>query len=306
MFDLVVIVDWSGSSTPRAGKDSIWSCVHDARSDERAVANHLTRRAAREHLEQLLISAADQSVLLGFDFSYAYPAGTAAAAGLAGTTPWCAMWDHLAVHVVDDARNANNRFEVAAELNARISAGHGPFWGAPPRRAGESLSAKKAPGFAHPIAAGELAEFRITERRFLDAGLRVASTWQLLGAGSVGSQSLTGIPVVRHLHHHPALRQRSRVWPFDTGFVPDPTGGRAGAIVHAEIWPGSIPLDTSLHEVRDAAQVIGLCRHLAELDRTGDLAPLFAPEMSTTERAIALAEEGWILAAPPAVPTRGG
>ena len=299
MFDLIVIVDWSGSSTPRAGKDSIWSCASDVRTGERAVVNHLTRRAARDHLERLLISAGRRRVLIGFDFSYAYPAGTAAAAGLVGATPWQAMWDHLAAHIVDDERNRNNRFEVAAAFNARISPGHGPFWGVPPRRVAESLSAKKAPGFAHRCADGELQEFRLCERRFLDAGLRVASTWQLLGAGSVGSQSLTGIPVLHRLRHHPALAARSRLWPLETGFVPDPTSGRPDdAVVHAEIWPGSIPLDSTLHSVRDAAQVIGLAEHLAALDRGTELPALFAPELSADEHATALAEEGWILAAP--------
>jgi precorrin-8X/cobalt-precorrin-8 methylmutase len=208
------------------------------------------------------------------------------------------MWDHLAAHIVDDERNRNNRFEVAAALNARISAGHGPFWGSPVRRVGESLSSKKAPGFAHPCAVGDLAEFRIAERRFLDNGMRVAATWQLLGAGSVGSQSLTGIPVLHHLRRHPSLAARSAIWPFETGFVPDPTHGGTDAIVHAEIWPGAIPLDPTLHAVRDAAQVIGLCRHLAALDRDGELGTLFAPELTDTERDVALAEEGWILAAP--------
>lgn len=304
MFDLIVIVDWSGSSAPRAGKDSIWSCAYDTRTGEGAVVNHLTRRAARDHLSGLLTSAVWSRVLIGFDFSYAYPAGTAAAAGLVGASSWQVMWDHLAAHIVDDERNRNNRFEVAGDLNGRISDGHGPFWGAPPRRTGASLSAKKAPGFAHRCALGQLEEFRLCERRFLDAGLRVASTWQLLGAGSVGSQSLTGIPVLHHLRHHPLLVERSLVWPFETGFVADPTSGRADAIVHAEIWPGSIPLDTTLHAVRDAAQVIGLCTHLASIDRHGNLPTLFAPAVSPAEQTTALAEEGWILAAPPpAVPT---
>ena len=210
------------------------------------------------------------------------------------------MWDHLAAHITDDELNRNNRFEVAAVLNARISAGHGPFWGSPPRRVNDSLSARKAPGFAHRGELGDLAEFRVAERRFREAGLRVASTWQLLGAGSVGGQSLTGIPVLHHLRHHPSLSMRSRVWPFETGFVLDPTHGRGDAIVHAEIWPGSIPLDPTLHDVRDAAQVIGLCEHLATLDRAGELAALFAPELADAERDVALTEEGWILAAPAA------
>src|SRR3954469_8388049 len=85
MFDVVVIVDWSGSSTPRLGKDSIWSCVHDVVSGDAPVVNHPTRRGARDHLADVLSGLAGRRVLIGFDFSYAYPAGMAAAAGLTGS-----------------------------------------------------------------------------------------------------------------------------------------------------------------------------------------------------------------------------
>ena len=129
------MVDWSGSARPRLGRDSIWSCVLDADTGSVELANHPTRAAARFAVREVLVAAVDRRVLVGFDFPLGYPAGTAAAAGLEGAAPWRAMWDHLADAVVDDDRNRNNRFEVAAALNARISPSAGPFWGCPPRLA---------------------------------------------------------------------------------------------------------------------------------------------------------------------------
>jgi hypothetical protein len=122
--------------------------------------------------------------------------------------------------------------------------------------------------------------------------------WQLYGNGSVGSQALVGIPVVAALCADPALRARSQVWPFTTGLTDDPTGGRADAIVHAEIWPASITFDGSLHTVRDAAQVLGLARQLDALDGSGALGACFAPPMPEALERTVVEEEGWILGGP--------
>ncbi len=295
LFDVFVMVDWSGSARPRLGRDSIWSCVIDADTRSVELANHPTRTAARFAVREVLVAAVDRRVLVGFDFPLGYPAGTAAAAGLEGAAPWRAVWDHLADTVVDDDRNANNRFEVAAALNARISPSAGPFWGCPPPRQTPTLSMSKAPGFPHLASVGQLPEFRSTEQLLRSRGSYAFSAWQLLGAGSVGSQALLGIPTVAALCADPELRDRSRVWPFTTGFTRDPTEGAADAIVHAEIWPSSVSVDLTRHPVRDAAQVLSLCQHLAGLDRDGRLAALFTPPLSDQHVAVAVAEEGWIL-----------
>jgi hypothetical protein len=119
--------------------------------------------------------------------------------------------------------------------------------------------------------------------------------WQLLGAGSVGSQVLTGIPVVHHLRHHVALRDRARVWPFETGLATTPAADVDDAIVIAEVWPSSIPFDHVDHPVKDARQVIALAHHLAALDAAGSLGPLFVPSLTASEAAAVVAEEGWVL-----------
>ena len=58
----------------------------------------------------------------------------------------------------------------------------------------------------------------LAERRLVDLHIPSAQPcWKLLGAGSVGGQALTGIPVVRALRDDPRWRDEARVWPFETG-----------------------------------------------------------------------------------------
>jgi precorrin-8X/cobalt-precorrin-8 methylmutase len=280
LFDRYVVVDWSASSTPTTGKDSIWSCVFDPATGRHDLENHPTRRRARAHLIDVLRGDRGR-VLIGFDFPYGFPRGFAEAAQLDGPTRWQAAWQHL-------------RFEVAAALNATISDGPGPFWGtSADRHVTPHLSRTKAPGFPH----AQLAEFRANEMATRATGRYPFSVWQLTGAGSVGSQAMTGIPVLSAVRSHPDLAERSMVWPFETGLTADPTGGRDDAIVHAEIWPSGIAVDRARHPVKDAAQVIGLCEHLARQDRAGELAAEFTPDLDPATRRHVLEEEGWIVGA---------
>lgn len=296
LFDRYVVVDWSANSTPKAGKDSIWSCIFDPKLGRQDVVNHRTRHAARTYMTAALIADRGR-VLVGFDFPYGYPTGFAHAAGLVGGRPWMAAWDHLARHLRDEPDNTNNRFELAAQLNAAISDGPGPFWGTTAdRHVTPHLWPTKAPGFPH----GGLTEFRAIERAVRATGRYPFSAWQLTGAGSVGSQAMTGIPVLWSLRWHEDLAHRSVVWPFETGLTNDPAAGRADMIVHAEIWPSSIPVDLTRHAVKDAAQVIGLCQHLARVDASGDLADQFAPDLDAQTAQAVVDEEGWILGAHPA------
>jgi hypothetical protein len=295
LFDLYVVVDWSANSTPKRGADSIWTHVTERDGSAVEPINHPTRADAREYLVNLLQLHPHQRVLVGFDMPYGYPSGFAEAAGLPGNPPWAATWQHLVVNITDDPDNANNRFQVASDMNAAISDGPGPFWGTTsPSHVTSTLSRTKAPGFPH---AG-LAEHRHAEQALLDAGKRPSSVWQLSGAGSVGSQTLMGVPVVHALRHHPSLRSRSAIWPFETGLAPDPTHGKRNAIVHAEIWPSSIGTpDPERHPIKDAAQVSALSEHLAHLDDRGELAALFAPELDDDVARDVVEEEGWIVGA---------
>lgn len=296
LFDAYVVVDWSASSVPKRGADSIWSHVRAPDAAVEPPINHPTRAGAKAYLVEVLASLTGRRVLVGFDLPYGYPAGFAAASGLTGDTPWLATWQHLATHVVDGPDNANNRFEVAAALNAAISDGLGPFWGTTSAaHVGPHLSRTKAPGFPH----GPLAEHRLAELALHRLRLRPFSVWQLAGAGSVGSQTLTGIPVLHSLRTHPLLDDRSAIWPFETGLTSDPCGGRSDAIVHAEIWPSALGRpDPALHPVKDAGQVLALTAHLASCDARGELAAQFAPALDADTAQVVLAEEGWVLGVP--------
>nr|MCU0261302.1 hypothetical protein [Ilumatobacteraceae bacterium] len=233
-FDRYVAVDWSASSRPTAGADSIWIAI--AAPSGAPDLHNVRTRAAAEALLGELVDGADDRVLVGFDFPFGYPAGTAAALGLRGQ-PAEATRRLLVDLVVDDHRNRNNRFDVAGELNRRIGDPAGPFWGRPAHRPVAGLDTTKPRPFAR-------AEYRAAERWCRANGRYPFSCWQLLGAGAVGSQAMLGLPVIERLAERPHVG----IWPFDAG------PGHAGVLL-AEIWPSGFAVDRHLHPVKDAAQV---------------------------------------------------
>ena len=84
IFDRYVIVDWSARNRPVSGKDSVWACVLDA-AGRISTQNPRTRGRAELMIRPALghLVADGERVLVGFDFPYGYPAGLAAALGLA-------------------------------------------------------------------------------------------------------------------------------------------------------------------------------------------------------------------------------
>ncbi len=256
-----------------------------------------TRHEATEHVRARLRHhvTGGRRVLVGFDFPYGYPAGLAARLGLSGA-PWRAVWDTLADVVQDTPENASNRFAAAGGLNRRIGPGPGPFWGCPASQLHDGLTSRAKGLIAFPF--GDLAKLRRTEAAI--AG--VQETWKLSGAGSVGSQALTGIPRVRALRDDPQLAAVSRVWPFETGFTARPVPDRGPFVLHAEIWPGIVPAAEVGHEtattgaIKDQAQVRLMCRWAARHDADGALGAFFAdPGLAPPDRARVDREEGWIL-----------
>jgi len=99
VFDRYVVVDWSASSTPKLGRDSIWIAVCD-QTGTVSSSNVATRDAADAALDEIFSSDPTSTTLVGVDFSLGYPVGTAAALGLAGT-PWSAMWKMLADRIAE-------------------------------------------------------------------------------------------------------------------------------------------------------------------------------------------------------------
>lgn len=136
LFDAYVFVDWSAAGrptrkVPRA--DAIWSgeLVSGGEPHEHY---HRTRAEALAHVRATLVAHVREGrrALVGFDFPYGYPAGLASFVARDGLPPWRAVWSWLAERIEDDARNRNNRFEVAAELNRMLGDGPGPSGAAVP------------------------------------------------------------------------------------------------------------------------------------------------------------------------------
>lgn len=123
--------------------------------------------------------------------------------------------------------------------------------------------------------------------------------------GSVGSQALVGIPYVYKLSRHPLLAGVSRVWPFETGFTPEPIPSHGPFILHAEIWPGVV--DQRVREftaqnpemIRDQVQVRAMCEWAAECDSKGMLGQYFDVPKGLNPEQIrqCTEEEGWVLGA---------
>ncbi len=273
-FDSVIVVDWSAAAVPapvNPAPNAIWIGI----AEDEAVTTHYqrTRHDAMAFLEVEIARRLDtgRRVLAGFDFPFGYPAGTALR--FAGTDDPFALWKFLADRIEDAPDNANNRFKVANELNAKLP-GTGPFWGRP---AHHDLADLPTHGLARE-------GHGMVERRACELIVPSAQTlWQLYGNGAVGSQTLVGIPRLN------ALRARfadvCAVWPFQP---PD------SRLVLAEVYPSLLAAEvgeaTGPGYITDEVQVRLLSRALARMDAEGTLTDAFAAAEGPRS-----AEEGWIL-----------
>ncbi len=277
-FGSVACLDFSARSTPspvRAAADACWfGVVGEEAAYERTRAGAWDRIAAWAGA-----ATVEGPALLGVDFALGFPAGTAAALGVGDRR---GVWMLLADEVVEGERNANNRFEVAAGLNKRVGNPTGPWWGCPTGTVLDHLGPRM--GFGWPVRAysgHDLSRMRRTDL----ACPGVQEVWKLMGAGSVGSQTLLGIAGLERLR----LRLRRdgihlRVWPFERHDAP-----AAGELWVAECWPGLVAdrwrsaVESGM--VRDAAQVAAWAEWAGE-----EAAGLW--DRPLPEEA---AEEGWIL-----------
>jgi molybdopterin molybdotransferase len=264
-FDTIAMVDWSGGADrgPAPKKDAIWIAVW--RNSELS-STYMRNRAVAESALQTLIEAErsrGHRLLIGFDFPFGYPTGFAQA--LTGRPDPLAVWTWLAEHVTD-----GQRFQLAGAIN-QILPGEGPFWGNGLRADIASLSRTKVACDPFPV-------FRQVEA----ATKGTFSCWQLSGAGCVGSQVLTGLPVLSRLSTR--FAPDVSVWPFE---APEK------AVVFAEVFFSVIADDiraaTKPGSIRDDVQVRTLARAVAGVQALGRLAELF-PGLPDIAR-----EEGWIL-----------
>jgi precorrin-8X/cobalt-precorrin-8 methylmutase len=289
LFDCYLMVDWSASSRPAHGKDSIWWAL--AARDGTAVVlrdarNPRTRAEAKKQIIGILsrCRAQGRRILVGFDFPFGYPRG--AALRIAGEARWSALWRLLAERIEDHPDNKNNRFSVAAGINRACFDAAGPFWGHPHQHSHAGLRPTKPTGYGSGLYP--------SERRHVENRLRGAkAVWQLYGQGSVGSQALLGIPFVERLRHDAVIAGHVAIWPFETGLC-SPQDRR---IIVVEIYPSAFQVTLEPDEVNDRAQVRTLALTFAALDGEGELAPAFELSHVTNDtlRCEIVAEEGWIL-----------
>ncbi len=265
LFDGYLMVDWSAAGTPRTGKDSIWLAF--LAGGDLLLENPATRVAAEARIAEI-VEGFEGRVLAGFDFPFGYPAGTAAQ--LTGVDDWRVLWAFLETLVVEGKDNANNRFVVASDLNARFD-GRGPFYGNGLKADIPGLPRTKPDGYGVVYPA---------RQRFAEQEVPgTQEVWKLIGAGSVGSQALMGIPVLERLRH----RLKAAVWPFEEI-------GQGHVI--AEIFPSVLEPHTN-EPVRDAGQVRAMVEALEAIDQAGHLgafleAPSGMPEAVRREEACIL------------------
>ena len=275
MFDRVIVVDWSAANLPTSPTNranAVWIGCHDAEGG--AEWHHRTRAAAEAQLGTLLDTARADGlrVLVGFDFAMGYPAGFAQRLTGGDTR---ALWAWLAERITDAPDNRNNRFAVAAAINASFPEGPGPFWSHP---TGQSW-----PGLPFRRAGIDYAALGLTETRAAEVAVRGAkSPWMLFNPGSVGSQSLLGLPMIHRLSQRPDVA----VWPFD---APE------AQVVLAEVYPsllaGPVAILANAEGLpADQAQVRLLSRALFRLAQRDRLIPLFESPPEARD-------EGWILGA---------
>lgn len=274
-FDRVIVVDWSAASRPgprTPKKDQCWIAWSDPGTPNPDPEYFRTRRECASRVLEL--ARRNGRTLVGFDFPFGYPTQETGSPLMPVGRALCAELSQL---VIDEDNNANNRFEVAGELNRRIRAmlgiPRGPFWGHPRGRRYNDLTPKKP---AAPVP-----ELRRVEQLLLSHGIQ--SVWKLAYPGSVGSQTLTGLPAVHHILS--ALGDKGGLWPFD----PSPRLARARVVI-AEIWPtlAGDRIGRVRHEIKDARQVVALRDAILEMPDPLDI----PPEHADSARA-----EGWIVGA---------
>ena len=174
----VIAIDWSGALNAWAQRRGIQAVVCDRASGTVTVQGG----RLRSELEDRLFALAGEPVVAGIDFSFSYPAWFLRRLGCADAP---ALWN-----------------VVAQEGEDWLLKGHPEFWG-------------RHKGSGPPPGHSEGRGYRACEIAAAGAGRLPSSSFQVGGAGAVGTASLRGIPML------PRLRAAGwSVWPWDAPRLP--------------------------------------------------------------------------------------
>lgn len=273
-FDSVLVVDWSAASNrapEKPSKDAIWMGFVSADKPQEPIYCR-SRIDAEEQIAAIFREEmqAGRRLLAAFDFPFGYPRGFARR--ITGSDDPLLLWDWLAERIEDSESGANNRFDVAEDLNAAFD-GPGPLWG--------KTHNDRWPGI--PYRKDGIRYTEVLEKRTCDrVGGTSSSCFQLCYNPTVGSQVLMGLPMLSRLRRIEGVA----VWPFEDW--------QDARVVLAEIWPGVINRAVKRAEaaggIRDAHQVRLLSRALSRL-------PAARLDRMMTDLPPEALEEAWVLGA---------
>ena len=206
----VLVVDWSANSKPKTGADSIW--IGDAVGNR---VNPPTRLEAIRFLKDVVERGGDKKKwLIAFDFSFCVPGWSGVGEDGVPTfwkevcdcflpeSKWNPQWESKTFDFKNES--AALRWKVANDLNRAVF-NQKKFWGCPKdlEKGLDDLSSKK--GDRKGVS---------DEKRSTDSN-GAKSPWQLLGAGSVGSQMLMGICHLQRWRKDEEWSDKISVWPFE-------------------------------------------------------------------------------------------
>lgn len=298
LFTAYLVVSWSAASRPGRGKNTVWWCAVE-RGNTGTITHRLenpsTRVKALEQIGDLFSDwiARGVSGVAAFDFSFGFPRGFGQATGVR-VPRWRGTWELISGRIRDEqiGRKWNNRFEVADSLNKLVD-GDGPFWSHPPNQEFSALvkTAPQNPG----VPASRHCDDLIEPSR---------SVWKMMYGGSIGGETLLGIPYVQHLSTAIELEDAVTVWPFDREST-KPIVSLQPRIVLAETTLAGVEAPADGEVPPSAAAARGLAEQFERLDRHGALASfLAAPDQLPDEiRKEVVTEEGWVLGLPAPEPS---
>jgi hypothetical protein len=200
----VVAVDWSGDRSEAGQRRKIWAGVWTASVTGKVDGGHVRLEGGRTRAEvgEWLIGMARETprMVVGLDFCFSFPAWFVR--GEMGCVDGPAFWELV-------EREHGERWLAAGCEDLR-------FWGKHPKPEefrGEGLHRMLR---ATDIDCKLAALIPEAERAERVRGIGPKSVFQIGGAGSVGTASLRGMPVLRRLREAGFV-----VWPFDRPALKD-------------------------------------------------------------------------------------